>query len=316
MANPYTQPTLTGYNASPPSNDGVEEAQNTANWTTQVIGKVGDPLKDYAQAIDANVLAAIAAVIAAPTVPRGYIDGMNVNLDTDADHDISISAGICKNADNDQNLTLSTALVKQIDSDWVEGTGLGGFPSALSIAADTWYHVFAIGKPDGTTDAGFDTSLTAVNLLADATEYTEYRRIWSVRTNASSNLRGFFANQGWMHWFDAVTEEDNTNPGTAAVTVTLNATPPDVSVMAQLTVDIEANATTFMEIAQSGTPTATSGEYYIRALRPTALTAQQNSIFQIWTSSQSIKYDLDVSDATTVVKILTQGYFDPRGTNA
>ena len=40
----------------------------------------------------------------------------------------------------------------------------------------------------GAVDAGFDTSSTAANLIADATGYTLYRRISWALTNSSSNI--------------------------------------------------------------------------------------------------------------------------------
>ena len=47
MANPYTQPTLTGYNATPPADDGTNVAANEVKWDKH-IDKIGDPLKAFA----------------------------------------------------------------------------------------------------------------------------------------------------------------------------------------------------------------------------------------------------------------------------
>ena len=54
MSNPFTAPTLTGYNSSPPADDGTEVASNALKWSTHV-DKIGDPLQTYAAAISANV---------------------------------------------------------------------------------------------------------------------------------------------------------------------------------------------------------------------------------------------------------------------
>lgn len=54
MTNPYTAPTLTNYNSSPPPDDGSEVASNQLKWSRH-ISKIGDPLKTYAQAISGAV---------------------------------------------------------------------------------------------------------------------------------------------------------------------------------------------------------------------------------------------------------------------
>lgn len=125
--------------------------------------------------------------------PYGYLQGLKIENDSgDTEHDINFNIGAARDQANAINLNFTTALVKRIDANWAAGTGNGGFPSALTLAANTWYHCFVIGKTDGTVDAGFDTSLTAANLLADATGYTGYRRVGAVRTDASQNIYQFF----------------------------------------------------------------------------------------------------------------------------
>ncbi len=123
------------------------------------------------------------------TVPRNYISELiPSNNSTDSQHDIDISEGECSNNDNSGSISLSSTITKQIDANWSEGNNAGGFPSGLTLSANTWYHIFVIAKSDGTVDAGFDTSLTATNLLSDATSYIKYRRIGSVLTDGSSNI--------------------------------------------------------------------------------------------------------------------------------
>ena len=123
------------------------------------------------------------------TTPQNYLTGMQLSNATDAEHDISISEGTCRDNNNDNNITLSSAMVKRIDSSWVAGSGNGGLASSLTLAVDTWYHVFVILVGD-TADAGFDTSTTAANLVADHSA-TDYRRVGSVRTDGSKNILNF-----------------------------------------------------------------------------------------------------------------------------
>ena len=90
-------------------------------------------------------------------------------------------------------------ITKRIDAVWAVGTGNGGRASAVSLSANTTYHFFLITKADGTADAGWDTSLTATNLLADATGYIYYRRVMSIKTDASANIPQFTQRGNYFH---------------------------------------------------------------------------------------------------------------------
>ena len=57
MSNPYVPPSLTGYNANPPVNDGTEEVANQLDWDKH-IDKIGDPLKNYVQAVSGAITSA------------------------------------------------------------------------------------------------------------------------------------------------------------------------------------------------------------------------------------------------------------------
>lgn len=169
---------------------------------------------------------------------RGHISGLIPSSGGDADHDISFSVGEASDSTNVQMIYIDTALVKQIDANWAAGTGNGGFPSGLTLSADTWYHLFVIGQTDGTSDAGFDTSLTAANLLTDATGYTLYRRVGSLLTDSSSNIIGFTALEnagGALHvqWADPPGDVNDSTLTTTSKDYTLT-TPTGVRTVAKL----------------------------------------------------------------------------------
>ena len=65
--------------------------------------------------------------------------------------------------------------------------GAGGL-DAGSEAASTWYHVWAIGKADGTKSAVFSTSASAPTL---PTDYIYYGYVGAAFNNASSNFEKF-----------------------------------------------------------------------------------------------------------------------------
>jgi len=172
---------------------------------------------------------------------RGLIDGFITSNGTDATNDIDIAVGACRDAANVRTMELTSALGKQIDVDWAEGgtpgAPAGGFPSALTLTNDTWYHMFIIGKVDGTLDAGFDTSLTAANLLTDASAYTDYRRIGSVKRVTAANVA--YIQYGDYFMFDASPLSSgidyDASPGATSFTIEVSV-PPDVVCLALLNV--------------------------------------------------------------------------------
>lgn len=119
--------------------------------------------------------------------PAGYLDGLDLSIAVDTDHDITIAAGSCRDSSDALNIDLTSALTKQLDAAWAEGTNAGGLPSGVTLSGDEWLYFFVIGKDDGTVDAGFDDNASATNLLSDS-GYTSYCHIGSVFIDASSNI--------------------------------------------------------------------------------------------------------------------------------
>lgn len=60
--NNYTPPSLSGYNANPPPDDGSQVASNRVQWSAQVVTKIGDPLRTFAQAVSSAVSSAFDAL--------------------------------------------------------------------------------------------------------------------------------------------------------------------------------------------------------------------------------------------------------------
>ena len=153
--------------------------------------------------------------------PRGFLAGLAMSNDAgDTDHDIAISVGECSDSTNAVTITIDTIITKRIDDDgggtWVVGNDQDGLPSGCAagiVQIDTWYHVFVISQVDGTSDAGFDTDLTAANLRADAPAYVYYRRIGSVLTGNPANIRGFHQFGDYLYWD---TPEDDLDTNAAA----------------------------------------------------------------------------------------------------
>ena len=88
-------------------------------------------------------------------------------------------------------VTACTPTELQLSGEALAGdeTGGSGEYEARYILPNTWYHFFLI-ELAGTEDAGFDTSETAVNLLA-ASGYDQYRFLRSVFLGDTANILPF-----------------------------------------------------------------------------------------------------------------------------
>lgn len=216
----------------------------TADWLnavqeeiSYVIEQAGDTLDKADQtqlkvAIDTMISNALSGT---DLLPPGIVYGCTLsNNGTDPTNDIDIATGKAKAASADFDITVASAIGKRIDAVWATagtpGTTTGGRASAVALAAG-WYRVFLIAKTDGTVNAGFDTSATATNLLADATGYTKYRQIGWVYYDGAT-IRKFWQ-QGNSFIWDAPIEDINRATSATAQLATLTA-PPDVNCEARI----------------------------------------------------------------------------------
>lgn len=105
------------------------------------------------------------------------------NNGTDADHDIDIAAGCVANSTATELIPVSAVTI-QIDnaSDRVDSS---------TLDADTYYHIL-VGRDGTNLVAGF----SKVDSLPSG--WDTYRRIWSIRTDSSSNVPGFTTIENYM----------------------------------------------------------------------------------------------------------------------
>jgi hypothetical protein len=73
MSNQFTEPSISGYNATPPTDDGAATSNNEVEWAKHK-DKLGDPLKNYSDAIKSSITTAFALNIlnAVVTKSAGY----------------------------------------------------------------------------------------------------------------------------------------------------------------------------------------------------------------------------------------------------
>jgi hypothetical protein len=230
--------------------------------------------------------------------------------DTDTEHDISIAAGTCRDSANGTTMTLSSAMVKRIDAAWAAESTNGGLFSG-AVANTTWYHVFLIEKDsDRSVDAGFDTSLTAANIPAG---YTEYRRIGSVLTDGSANIRNFIQHGDYFFYTSPILDIDDGATGVARNTAAVSA-PLDVRTLVIGAFSLGDNAADTLvyiscpdqtDIAPSTTATPLGHVWLSIASKYTL-----SSTLVLTDTSSQISYR---TSADGSFKFSTYGYIDGRG---
>jgi hypothetical protein len=145
-------------------------------------------------------------------LPPGHISGLGLaNNSTDAANDLDIAAGRARSDDDTANIVLPTLLVKRLDANWSAGTNQGGLDTG-SKANSTTYHVFGIGDGAGTVDVLFSASLASPTLPGG---YTKKRRLGSIITDGSGNIRAFSQNGNRFQLATAVQDFNDTTIGTS-----------------------------------------------------------------------------------------------------
>jgi len=176
--------------------------------------------------------------ISSSPVLQWYIRWLTISNDVwDVNNDIQIDVGTATSSDGLQYINLSSAMTKRLDTGWSAWDNSGWLATG-SKGSNTWYYVFLIRKTDGSVDAWFDTSTTASNLLSTS-GYNNYRRIGSVRTDGSSNIRAF--NQQWNYFHFSTTIQDINVVGTTSIVFHTVSVPP-VPVLAKMSITGEVTS--------------------------------------------------------------------------
>lgn len=245
-------------------------------------------------------------------LPRGHIDGLVLaNNGADANNDIDIAAGACRDDGNAANIVFAASLTKRLDAAWAAGSNQGGLDTG-SEANSTWYHVFAIRNPaTGAADALFSASAGAPTMPSG---YTQKRRLGAVRNDGSGNLTAFVQRGEEFWWKDPPLDVDTNNSGTSAVLATLTV-PGGLRVKAMVSafvgdtglylsdpdINDETPSSTAAPLAQIGESTG-----------GTATACHGNAAVWTNTSSQIRRR----SGADVQCRLATLGWRDPRGRDA
>jgi hypothetical protein len=247
----------------------------------------------------------------ASIAPNDYISGFALTNNGATGFDVA--AGFANNSTNVATIT-GSAIANKTQVAWAAGAAAGGKLSAAAVVANTWYYWYALRKDvDATVDYGFDVSATTPTLPAG---YTYFRYIGARKTqSASTNWDTFIQHGDEVYWGTPVQDVNATNPGTAAVTRTLNL--PSVKVQAILSASliIGATGTTVYLSDLSVTDVAASPTTGAATITTDGVAnLVSGSQARVWANATAqIRSRLSFSDASVVLRVNTQGWMDPRG---
>lgn len=247
---------------------------------------------------------------------RGHIFGLALsNNSSDATNDLDIAVGEARGERNLLDLVLTTALTKQLDAVWAAGTAAGGrYTTAIT---NTTYHVFLIGKADGTTDVFFYAAGTDPTSVLP-TGYIDYRRIGSIiRLGGAIVL--FFQNGDQFQRKAVVIDIVAANPGTSAVSRTLTV-PIGIRVDAETYLSLQNDSTGVNSYALLSDLDLEDELPAIGVTQSTSVRSQAGGTFNAGVpvtvrtnTSGQIRSRLSASDLNVTLRITTRGWIDRRG---
>lgn len=153
-------------------------------------------------------------------VLRSYLAGLTLSA-AGSSATYGIAAGVGVDSTNVAMMTLASAYTKTTAS-WAVGTATGSLDTG-SIAANTWYHIYEIQRPDtGVVDIA--ASLSASNPTTGGNipaAYTLFRYIGSMLTDGSSQWIAFTQNGDEFLWAIPTADVSTTTLGTTPTLFTL-----------------------------------------------------------------------------------------------
>lgn len=254
----------------------------------------------------------------ASSVLRNHIDGYQMST-AGASTTMTIGAGQAANSTNAAYVTLASSISKTTGS-WAVGTGNGGLDTG-TIANSTWYHFYAIRRPDtGVVDVVFSTNATSPTL---PTNYTQFRRIGSAKTNGSGQWVRFFQDGDNFVLDVSVEDISSTNPGTSAVTRTLASVPTGIVCYANIQTQVYdpssmliASLVTSLDKSDETPVVYNSGNNSDNATFGVGASVVGGNVALLsvkTNTSAQVRSRLSGSNAGTLLTIRTRGWIDTRG---
>jgi hypothetical protein len=284
------------------------------NWITNLPVALEDALVSaLTLPLPSNLNTTMTALFASYSpVLRGNLGGFNTSNDgTSPLTVLDISTGQCTSDDFTTSFALTSAFTKSTGGTWVAGSGSNGL-DAGSVAASTWYHVYAIFNPtSATTDIIFSTNASSP---AFPSGYTLSRRIWSFLTDGAKNILPYTQFGNVCVWKTVINDVATVALGTGATLFTVSV--PLGIKCTYMTRGTSFSGTVSVDTLISSPDEASSAVNNVVANRTTqiqvasAALAVGHMIVRTNTSSQ-IRAVADT--ASTSLTLSTFGYEDLRG---
>lgn len=239
----------------------------------------------------------------------GLLEGGDVSNAADADHDITIAAGIWVSDDTDPDdrvvMQLTSAITKQIDAGWSVGSAAGGL-DAGSVANATWYYLWIIMREDtGVVDALFSTSATSPTMPANYTKKCRQRYGMAVLTNGSANIVAFKNVRNRISWAAVVVDYSSTSPPTSDTLITMSVPPAESVIWRGMVENTNSGATARISLADGDLSAALWAGVQSRAATSTSVNANGGNVLAI---GGQILLDASISTGWSLNSIYTQGW--------
>lgn len=245
--------------------------------------------------------------------PMNYLTGLKLYNDTDADHDVAIAVGVCRDVGDLGTMKLTSIITKQIDAAWSAGDDAGGIDTG-GVSSDSWYHVFLIKNPtSGVVDALFSLSTSSPTM---PTGYALKRRLGSVMTDGSGNIKGFSQFGDHFLWDDPPLDIDVADQSTTTVARVLSV-PTGVRVLAHINVvvaDASDSRAVIVRSPDQNDEAPSLSAAPLATLRNLAGVAFASNVAPLVVRTDTSARVYTRSDGSgTAVKIATIGWEDSRG---
>lgn len=243
--------------------------------------------------------------------PPMFIERLRINGDSVGTPGmVLVGQGSCRSMDNMINLKVTASIFKSVTGLWLSQVATGTAGCGVTMSPKQQFNVFVFKTAASTVDVGFDTVLTASNLMARASA-THYRRIGTMfMATAAGNFVGVHQTGEYLGYRAplAATFFTQVSSAGAGQIKKIAHVPTGFSVEARIRLWATAGAVGRIQMYSwpQLPPSVTSNEQYYSAVSTNA------RIEDVWTSpcGDVVFVDTGATGARWIASV--DGWMDPR----